>query len=162
MSVPEPERSDGGYRRYGRGDEERLRFVRGVRRLGFGLGEIREVLALRDRGEPPCSYVAELIEQRAAEVDGQIAELERLKRELAELRDRARRLRPDDCGPEGLLPHPGGARALGHSRSPISLLPTRWARGGHDVHPAVDLSVCRGVPPLYSERLRGDRENEQT
>lgn len=77
MSVPEPERSDGGYRRYGRGDEERLRFVRGVRRLGFGLGEIREVLALRDRGEPPCSYVAELIEQRAAEVDGQIAELER-------------------------------------------------------------------------------------
>ncbi len=99
--LPEPERSDGGYRRYGRGDEERLRFVRGVRRLGFGLGEIREVLALRDRGEPPCSYVAELIEQRAAEVDGQITELERLKRELAELRDRARRLRPDDCGPEG-------------------------------------------------------------
>jgi DNA-binding transcriptional MerR regulator len=99
--LPEPERSDGGYRRYRRGDEERLRFVRGVRRLGFALGEIREVLALRDRGERPCSYVAELIEQRASEVDGQIAELERLKRELAELRDRARRLRPDDCGPEG-------------------------------------------------------------
>jgi DNA-binding transcriptional MerR regulator len=99
--LPEPERSDGGYRRYRRGDEERLRFVRGVRRLGFALGEIREVLALRDRGERPCSYVAELIEQRASEVDGQIAELERLKGELAELRARARRLRPEDCGPEG-------------------------------------------------------------
>ena len=99
--LPEPERSDGGYRRYRRGDEERLRFVRGVRRLGFALGEIREVLALRDRGERPCSYVAELIEQRASEVDEQIAELERLKGELAELRARARRLRPEDCGPEG-------------------------------------------------------------
>ena len=99
--LPEPERSDGGYRRYRRGDEERLRFVRGVRRLGFALGEIREVLALRDRGERPCSYVAELIEQRASEVDGQIAELERLKGELAELRARARRLRPEDCGPKG-------------------------------------------------------------
>ena len=99
--LPEPERSDGGYRRYGRSDEERLRFVRGVRRLGFTLGEIREVLALRDGGERPCSYVAELIEQRASEVDDQIAELERLKGELAELRDRAQRLRPEDCGPEG-------------------------------------------------------------
>ena len=45
--------------------------------------------------------MAELIEQRASEVDEQIAELERLKGELAELRDRARRLRPEDCGPEG-------------------------------------------------------------
>lgn len=99
--LPEPERSDGGYRCFGRADEERLRFVRGVRRLGLALGEIREVLALRDRGEPPCSYVAELLEQRASEVDGQIAELERLKGELAELRDRARRLRPEDCGPDG-------------------------------------------------------------
>ncbi len=99
--LPEPERSDGGYRRYGGDDEKRLRFVRGVRRLGFALGEIREVLGLRDRGEPPCGYVTELLDQRAAEVDCQIAELERLKDELADLRRRAGRLRPEDCGPGG-------------------------------------------------------------
>lgn len=90
--LPEPERSDAGYRLYGAADEERLRFIRNARRSGFGLGEIKEILALRDRGEAPCAYVASAIDLRLREVDDRIAELERVRGELVDLRARARSL----------------------------------------------------------------------
>lgn len=99
--LPEPERSASGYRLYGRTDADRLRFIKRVQQLGFPLGEIREVLALRDRGEAPCRYVAERLEERAREIDRQIVELRELKGELAELRRRARRLRPHDPATSG-------------------------------------------------------------
>lgn len=90
--LPEPERSPSGYRLYRPADADRLRFIRRVGQLGFPLGEIGEVLALRDRGQAPCAYVADRLERRADEIDRRVAELEELKRELAELRRRARRL----------------------------------------------------------------------
>lgn len=42
--LPEPERTGGNYRAYGREDLERLRFIRAAQRLGLTLDEIREVL----------------------------------------------------------------------------------------------------------------------
>ncbi len=90
--LPEPARSTGGYRLYSAADAERLRFIKGVQRLGFSLGEIGEVLALRDRGEPPCAFVAELLERRASAIDRQMAELARFREDLASLRRRARLL----------------------------------------------------------------------
>jgi DNA-binding transcriptional MerR regulator len=95
-----PARSESGYRLYQDSDAERLRFIRGVRRLGFSLGEIREILVLRDQGAAPCGYVAERLDLRAREVDHEIRELRRLKTELRRLRLRARRLGTD-------MPSPG-------------------------------------------------------
>ncbi|MGH2380990.1 MAG: MerR family DNA-binding protein [Candidatus Limnocylindria bacterium] len=78
---------------------ERLRFVRSAQAIGLTLGEIREILAYRDRGENPCAHVHELIRQRATQVDEQIAQLENLRAELRRLERRARALRPEDCAP---------------------------------------------------------------
>lgn len=75
-------------RLYGGEDEERLRFVKSAQRVGLTLGEIREVLAFRDRGSPPCRYVAGLIERRLAEIDERMRELRALKQELGALRAR--------------------------------------------------------------------------
>jgi MerR family copper efflux transcriptional regulator len=83
--LPQPVRSDAGYRLYGVDDEERLGFIATARRTGFTLGEIKEILALRDRGITPCDYVRAAIRRRLGEVDRQISELIRLKRELETL-----------------------------------------------------------------------------
>jgi MerR family transcriptional regulator, copper efflux regulator len=94
--LPEPERTTSGYRLYTHEDEERLRFVKSAQRVGLTLGEIRETLAFRDRGQAPCHYVAEIIEQRLAETNQRIRELRTFKRELSELSELSRRMRAGD------------------------------------------------------------------
>jgi DNA-binding transcriptional MerR regulator len=83
--LPEPERTDAGYRLYGEEDERRLKFIKNARSSGLTLGEIKEVLAFRERGEAPCAYVTETISERSREIDRKIAELTRFKRELDRL-----------------------------------------------------------------------------
>jgi len=97
--LPAPERTASGYRDYNEETVERLRFVRSAQALGLTLGEIREVLAYRDRGETPCAHVVERIRRRASEIDEQIAHLKRMRTELRRLERRARTLRPEDCAP---------------------------------------------------------------
>ena len=88
--LPEAERSEGGYRLYAEADEERLRFIKSAQRIGLTLGEIKEILDLRDHDRPPCGYVAGVVDQRLGEITQRIGELRALKRELTELRDRMR------------------------------------------------------------------------
>jgi MerR family copper efflux transcriptional regulator len=100
--LPEPSRSASGYRDYESAVLDRLGFIRAAAAVGLSLGEIRQVVALRDRGQAPCSHVYELLRRRAAEVDGRIAELQRLSRDLKALTKRARRLNPADCEPRSV------------------------------------------------------------
>lgn len=88
--LPEPARTRGGFRLYATEDEQRLRFVKAAQRLGLSLGEIKEVMAFRDRGQAPCRYVAGVIEQRLAEINERMREMRALKQELTELRARMR------------------------------------------------------------------------
>lgn len=97
--LPPPERSPSGYRNYTPEAVERLRFVRSAQAVGLTLGEIREILAYRDRGETPCAHVVELIRRRSTEIDRQIAHLESMRTDLRRLERRARTLRPEDCAP---------------------------------------------------------------
>lgn len=88
--LPEPERTEAGYRLYRDEDLRRLKFVKNARNAGLTLGEIKEVLAFHERGEAPCSYVTEVIARRAEEVDRQITELTKFKKELDRLHEQAR------------------------------------------------------------------------
>ena len=92
--LPEPDRTEAGYRLYGKEDERRLRFVKNARTAGLSLGEIKEVLAFHERGELPCGYVTEAIARKAEEVEQKIEELTRFKRELDRLYERARERLP--------------------------------------------------------------------
>ncbi len=89
--LPEPGRTQAGYRAYGEEDERRLRFVKNARSVGLPLGEVKEILALHERGEAPCRYVTEAIARRAEEVERQIAALTQFKEELDSLYERARK-----------------------------------------------------------------------
>lgn len=87
--LPEPDRTASGYRAYDEADVDRLAFIRSAQRLGLALDEIREVLALRERGEVPCGYVRELISKEIIDVDRRLEELRVLRQELVALDERA-------------------------------------------------------------------------
>ncbi len=96
------ERSTNGYRDYGDDVVDRLAFIRAAQSSGFTLGEIRSVVAFRNRGETPCAHVRDLIDQRATEIDARIAELERIRADLRRLTRRAKHLDPADCDPASI------------------------------------------------------------
>jgi MerR family transcriptional regulator, copper efflux regulator len=100
--LPPAARTGSGYRSYEEAAVARLRFIRAAQAVGLRLGEIRGVMAFRDRGEPPCDHVRALIERRSAELSARIAELERLRADLDRLAERARALDPADCHPESV------------------------------------------------------------
>ncbi len=92
-----PARSDAGYRLYDETDVERLRFIRGAQRLGLRLGEIRELLEIRDRGRCPCGHTEALVRRRLSELDDEIARMKRLRSQLVRL---AEAFPPGSC-PDG-------------------------------------------------------------
>jgi DNA-binding transcriptional MerR regulator len=83
--LPQPARTSNGYRSYGPDEQGRLLFIRSAQRLGLCLDEIREILALRDRGERPCSYVLQVVAGQPAALDQRISEMVALRAELNEL-----------------------------------------------------------------------------
>lgn len=97
--LAEPARTPAGYRDYPVATLDVLGFIRSAQAVGLTLGEIREILAYRDRDETPCTHVVELIRHRAAQIDTEIAQLESMRGQLRRLERRARTLRPEDCSP---------------------------------------------------------------
>lgn len=77
--LPEPPRSEGGYRLYDRAALDRVRFLRRARRLGFTLAEAQQLLELRlvdgDRG---------VVRERARE---KLDDIQRRIDELVSMRD---------------------------------------------------------------------------
>lgn len=95
--LPEPPRTEGGYRDYPGEAVSRVAFIRQAQAAGLTLAQIREVLAIRDDGHPPCEHVAALVGQRLQEVDRRLEELQGTRRELLALRQRLGELDPADC-----------------------------------------------------------------
>lgn len=87
--MPAAARTSSGYRDYDAEAIARLRFIRAAQSVGLRLGEIREVLAFRDRGEEPCAHVASLIREHAADLTERIATLEAMRRDLERLASNA-------------------------------------------------------------------------
>lgn len=100
--IPEPERTESGYRDYEPGVVDRIRFIRAGQAVGLTLRELNEVLQIRDNGESPCRHVTELLDARIHEVDQRIHELRALHRDLTELRRTASVLDPAYCPPESV------------------------------------------------------------
>lgn len=95
-------REANGYRSYEPEVLGRLAFTRSAQAVGLSLGEIREVIGFRDRGEPPCAHVLNLIELRSNELTDRITELEALRADLEVLSERGRSLDPRKCSPSSI------------------------------------------------------------
>jgi DNA-binding transcriptional MerR regulator len=80
--MPEPARTAGNQRRYGRRHVDRLVFIRHGRELGFSLEAIRELLGLSDRPDQPCDAVDRLARRQLEQVERRLARLAMLESEL--------------------------------------------------------------------------------
>lgn len=80
--LPSPFREANGYRRYPAETLALLAFVRQAQGLGFTLIEIKEILAIRRRGEVPCAHVRSLLRAKAGELDRKLADLVALRRRI--------------------------------------------------------------------------------
>ena len=97
--LPDPPRTPSRYRVYGNQDIRRLEFVRKAKRLGLSLQEIRGILQVHDREEPTCRHVRSLLDEKIAQVDRVLSDLQGFRSEIARLRDEAGAL--VDCKPLG-------------------------------------------------------------
>jgi len=95
--LPSPGRTPAGYRDYDPAVLDRLAFIRHAQAAGLTLDAIRQVLEIRDGGQPPCVHVMDLIARRLAEVDARLAELTRTRDQLVVLTARAAAQDPADC-----------------------------------------------------------------
>ena len=115
--LPPPRRSDAGYRLYDERDGQRIHFIKAAQRMGLRLGDIKELLEVRDRGLCPCGHTKTLVDRRLAEVEAEITELTAMRAQLRELSRRNEGCVDDRAGHwvchVGL--EKGGANDEGHS-----------------------------------------------
>ncbi len=80
--MPEPGRTEGGQRRYGLTELDRLAFIRHARQLGFSLEAIRELLDLSDDPDRPCHEADSIARRQLKQIEQRMARLEALRTEL--------------------------------------------------------------------------------
>lgn len=80
--MPDPGRTQGGQRRYGNPELDRLAFIRHSRQLGFPLNAVRELLNLSDHPSRSCSEADAIARRQLRQVEQRMARLEALRTEL--------------------------------------------------------------------------------
>lgn len=83
--LARPPRTRAGYRRYPPDAVARVQLVRRALGVGLTLDELARILRVRDRGGAPCRQVRALAESKLREIEGQIADLSRLREHLRAL-----------------------------------------------------------------------------
>jgi MerR family transcriptional regulator, copper efflux regulator len=114
--LPPPARTASGYRHYSEADAERLAFIRAAKDVGFSLGEIREILAARDRNEPPCPYVLALVTDKLVDLQARIQRLQSLSGDLKTLLRDAEAIPPEARARKGRYCHAIQNQALEKTR----------------------------------------------
>lgn len=82
------ERGENSYRYYSEETVQQVQFIKKAQSLGFSLEEIRQILDVRDRGEPPCNLVQDLLAGKIEQLAAQILQMTIFKFELEQYRDR--------------------------------------------------------------------------
>ncbi len=95
--LPDPPRTDAGYRIYSVAHTTRLRFILRARELGFSMADIRGLMGLEDGAAPTCAEVKERTERHLADVRGRIADLRRIESVLAATASRCSGAEVPDC-----------------------------------------------------------------
>jgi DNA-binding transcriptional MerR regulator len=84
--LPEPARTESGYRDYEPGTVERIRLTRELQAIGFTLGEAVAALAAHDAGGATCESERWRLEAVLTRVDAKLAELTALRGRIVEAR----------------------------------------------------------------------------
>lgn len=95
--LPEPERTAGNQRRYGKQQVDRLRFIRHCRDMGFPLADVRALLDLSDDPERSCASADTIARHQLQEVERRLASLASLRQELCRMIDQCAGGTVADC-----------------------------------------------------------------
>ncbi|GAA1318089.1 heavy metal-responsive transcriptional regulator [Leucobacter albus] len=95
--LPPAERLASGYRDYAEDAVGRIGFIHRGQAAGLTLGQIRQILKIREHGQTPCSHVQGLLGQRMGELDAQISELLALRETISQLHENASTPEPNAC-----------------------------------------------------------------
>lgn len=96
--LPEPDRSPSGYRLYDDSMAELVGFIKRAQRFGLRLEEIRQLVDVRERGLCPCGHTRVLLERRLADLDQEMAALDRLRGDITDMLAELPPGRRDDPG----------------------------------------------------------------
>lgn len=80
--LPEPPRSNAGYRMFSSESINRIRFIKQAQELGFSLKEIKELLDLRVTPEATTADVRNLASKKINDITGKIEGLREMKKSL--------------------------------------------------------------------------------
>lgn len=83
--LPEPPRRESGYREYGPGSVEALRFIKRAQQLGFTLNEVEQLLHLAAGGPDACDAARMLANHRISDLEARIADLRAMRDSLWQL-----------------------------------------------------------------------------
>ncbi len=106
-----PRRGPNGYRDYGSGALDDLRFIKNAQLLGMKLSDVRETLEIAAGGKQPCGHVRATVATRLADVEQRLKELRALRSTLRETLERLDRAPPPKAGCRCAVIEAGGADA---------------------------------------------------
>lgn len=86
--IPEPFRTDSGYRVYSEHVVNRLNFIKRMQELGFTLNEIDKLLGVVDRDEAKCHDMYDFTIQKLGDIQRKIQDLKRIEQMLIDLKER--------------------------------------------------------------------------
>lgn len=95
--VETPPRSPGGQRRYDAQAVRQLDFIRHARELGFGVDDIRELVAMTQSPQASCHTADSIARKHLEDVERRIARLSTLRAELARMVEECGHGRVCDC-----------------------------------------------------------------
>ncbi|HDR3890121.1 TPA: Hg(II)-responsive transcriptional regulator [Bacillus cereus] len=86
--IPEPIRTDSGYRMYPKEAIDRLQFIKRMQELGFTLNEIDKLLGVVDRNEAKCLDMYDFTVMKLENIQHKIQDLKKIERMLIDLKER--------------------------------------------------------------------------
>lgn len=83
--IPEPMRTQAGYRVFDEADIERLSLIERAKGLGLTLDEIKQILELKAGKELTCAEVHRRLHSKLQDIENKIKQLQALREELMPL-----------------------------------------------------------------------------
>lgn len=100
--LPPAKRAANRYRLYDAAAVGMLSFVKQATNLGLTLAEIKEIIAIRRGGRPPCAHVHRLLHDKAAELDRKLKDFLDVRRRI---RRSLREWKREPMGVAAVCPH---------------------------------------------------------
>ncbi len=86
--IPEPDRTESGYRMYSQQIINRMNFIKRMQELGFTLSEIDKLLGVVDRNEAKCRDMYDFTVLKIEDIQCKIEDLKKIEKMLTDLKER--------------------------------------------------------------------------